>query len=45
MNESAWAHLTHDPFAGHIASFVTLYHRIDDLTASIAEQIANEFPE
>jgi multidrug resistance protein MdtO len=44
MNESAWAHLAHDPFAAHMPSFVTLYRRIDNLTVSIAEQIANESP-
>jgi multidrug resistance protein MdtO len=44
INKGAWAHLAHDPLAGHIASFVTLYRRIDDLTASVAEQLANESP-
>jgi multidrug resistance protein MdtO len=42
--DESWAHLSHEPFAAHIASFVTLYRRIDDLTVSVAEQIANGFP-
>jgi multidrug resistance protein MdtO len=41
IDESSW---TQQPFAVHVGSFLTLYRRIDDLTASVAEQIENDSP-